>query len=414
MAELALPPDCTILAIETSCDETAAAVVRGGRTVLSNVVATQIDEHRRYGGIVPEVASRQHMLALDAVVREALAALPGGWADVHAVAATYGPGLSGALLTGLNAAKAMAWMRDLPFVGVNHIEAHIYANWLAPDEGQTTTDAVGAVAAGQRSVVAPPQFPLIALVVSGGHTLLALLEGHGRYRLLGQTRDDAAGEAFDKAARIMGLGFPGGPAIQQAAASAPGGVTLPRAWLRDSYDFSFSGLKTAVLHQVQERQNREASLPRRDDRRRADDRRPTTDHRPRTKDQSAPATPTSSEASTSTPSSVVAGPSSAPQDRFVAQLAFAFQESVVDVLVTKAADAARAHGATEVLLAGGVAANARLREELVRRSPVPVRVPALSLCTDNAAMIAAAAFYRFADGRQDGWDLDVVPNLRLA
>ncbi|HEX5692245.1 MAG TPA: tRNA (adenosine(37)-N6)-threonylcarbamoyltransferase complex transferase subunit TsaD, partial [Roseiflexaceae bacterium] len=218
-----LPDDFTILAIETSCDETAAAIVRGGREIVANVVASQIDEHRRYGGIVPEVASRQHILALSAVIDEALAQLPGGWEKIHAVAATYGPGLSGALLTGLNAAKAIAWSRDLPFVGVNHLEAHIYANWLATP---------------QNAEQALPQFPLVALVVSGGHTMLALLEGHGRYRLLGQTRDDAAGEAFDKAARIMGLGFPGGPAIQRAAGGAPSGVVLPRAWLRDSYDFS--------------------------------------------------------------------------------------------------------------------------------------------------------------------------------
>jgi N6-L-threonylcarbamoyladenine synthase len=405
-----LPEDFTILAVETSCDETAAAVVRGGQTIVSNVVASQMDEHRRYGGIVPEVASRQHILALDAVVRQALAPLPGGWADVHAVAATYGPGLSGALMTGLNAAKGMAWMRDLPFVGVNHIEAHIYANWLVPDQGPGARDQADSAAAADegrgtrdksgssrsaenlRPRTSEPRFPLVALVVSGGHTLLALLEGHGRYRLLGQTRDDAAGEAFDKAARIMGLGFPGGPAIQQAAAGAPGGVTLPRAWLRDSYDFSFSGLKTAVLHQVQGRQNREAKVAPKG-----------VERKPQGAKQAATAK------SVQPPR-----PESHSADRFIAQLAFAFQESVVDVLVTKAVEAARAFGATEVLLAGGVAANARLREELQRRSPVPVRVPPLSLCTDNAAMIAAAAFYRFADGRQDSWDLDVMPGLRLA
>lgn len=353
------PSDITILAVETSCDETAAAVVRGGRTVLSNVVASQIDEHRRYGGVVPEVASRQHILALPAVINEALAVLPGGWNDLHAVAATYGPGLSGALLTGLNAAKSLAWARELPFVGVNHIEAHIYANWLG------------------EAVV--PVFPVIALVVSGGHTLLALLEGHGRYRLLGQTRDDAAGEAFDKVARIMGLGFPGGPAVQQAAEGAPTGLTLPRAWLRDSYDFSFSGLKTAVLHQVQNRQEREAKVV--------------------TKGKGRNPNP---------------NPANTPPDSFTRQLAGAFQESVVDVLVSKAVDAARTFGATEIVLAGGVAANSRLRGELARRANVPVRYPPLSLCTDNAAMVAAAAFYRYDAGLQSDWDLDVQPNLRLA
>jgi tRNA N6-adenosine threonylcarbamoyltransferase len=413
-----LSSDFTILALETSCDETAAAVVRGGRVILSNVVASQIDEHRRYGGIVPEVASRQHILALPTVVKEAIAQLPGGWNDIQAVAATYGPGLSGALLTGLNTAKSIAWARGLPFVGVNHLEAHIYANWLKPEsvvshpEGtrlsvateaeQQTTDN------GQRTTDnGPPDFPLVALIVSGGHTILALLEAHGGYRLLGQTRDDAAGEAFDKAARIMGLGFPGGPAIERAAERAAGGVTLPRAWLRDSYDFSFSGLKTAVLHQVQGRQNRESSVAR---------------------GPSSVASGAEPQTTSNQQPIVARGPSSVasdaePQttdnrqrttDKYMAQLAYAFQESVVDVLVTKTVDAARAFSATEILLAGGVAANTRLREELARRAPVPVRCPPLALCTDNAAMIGAAAYYRFEAGRQSGWDLDVEPNLKLA
>jgi N6-L-threonylcarbamoyladenine synthase len=390
-----LSPEFTILAIETSCDETAAAIVRGGREIVANVVASQIDEHRRYGGIVPEVASRQHILAITPVVEEALARLPGGWEQIHAVAATYGPGLAGALLTGLNTAKTIAWARDLPFVGVNHIEAHIYANWLATgDRGLG-----GAKSAGPdpQPPAPEPQFPLIALVVSGGHTLLALLEDHGAYRLLGQTRDDAAGEAFDKAARIMGLGFPGGPAIQHAAERAPGGVTLPRAWLRDSYDFSFSGLKTAVLHQVQGRQNREQGVGRQADK---VTRRPGDKETGRQADKGR---------GTSSPSPQLPTP-----DKYMAQLAYAFQESVVDVLVTKAIDAARAYGATEILLAGGVAANTRLREELARRASVPVRCPAPALCTDNAAMIGAAAFFRFEAGLQSGWDLDVEPNLKLA
>ncbi len=384
----------TILAIETSCDETAAAVVRGGHQILANVVASQIEEHRRYGGVVPEVASRQHMLALTPVIREALAALPGGWNDIHAIAATYGPGLAGALMTGLNAAKAIAWGRNLPFVGVNHMEAHIYANWLNPTPTTPNTTLADTPAT-------LPQFPVVALVVSGGHTLLALLEGHGRYRILGQTRDDAAGEAFDKVARIMGLGFPGGPAIQQAAERALGGVTLPRAWLRDSYDFSFSGLKTAVLHHVREREEREARVVPRDDRRK------TKDSRPTDADTSA----RDSGAASST-KAFRARPITEP-DKFMLQLAYAFQESVVDVLVTKSIDAAKAYGATEILLAGGVAANTRLRAELTRRSPVPVRFPPIELCTDNAAMIAAAAHYRFAAGTQSGWELDVAPNLRL-
>lgn len=380
--------DLTILAIETSCDETAAAVVRGGREVLANVVASQIDEHRRYGGVVPEVASRQHILALDVVVREALQSLPNGWNGVHAIAATNGPGLSGALLTGLNAAKAMAFARNLPLIGVNHIEAHIYANWL---------DASGQEDRTPDSQPLTPEFPLVALVVSGGHTLLALLEGHGRYTLLGQTRDDAAGEAFDKSARIMGLGFPGGPAIQRAAESAPSGITLPRAWLRDSYDFSFSGLKTALLHQVQARNNREAKVG-----------------TVATKNLPHKGQGSGVRGQEPNPSFPNPDPQPLTPDKFTAQLAHAFQESVVDVLVTKTVDAARAFGATEILVAGGVAANSRLRAEMQRRAHVPVRYPPLDLCTDNAAMVAAAAFYRYESGVQSGWDLDVNPNLRLA
>jgi N6-L-threonylcarbamoyladenine synthase len=365
-----LPPDATILALETSCDETAAAVVRGGRTLLANVVASQLDEHRRYGGVVPEVASRQHILSLPPVIDEALAALPGGWDDIHAVAATYGPGLSGALLTGLNTAKAMAWQRGLPFVGVNHLEGHIYANWLVPPDATPPP--------------AEPQFPLVALVISGGHTLLALLRDHGDYTLLGQTRDDAAGEAFDKVARILGLGYPGGPAIQQAAPHGKGSASLPRAWLRDTYDFSFSGLKTAVLHKAQEHgasgESRAASGG---SGRRGRKEKPAASER-----QALPS-------------------------YVVAQIAYAFQESVVDVLATKAVQAAQQYGAREILLAGGVAANLRLREELTQRAEVPVRAPPIWLCTDNAAMIAAAAYYRFAVGVQSGWELDVVPGLRL-
>lgn len=349
-----LDQDFTILAIETSCDETAAAVVRGGRTILANVVASQLDIHQRFGGVVPEVASRQHMLSLVPVVEEALRAVPGGWAGVHAVAATRGPGLSGALLTGLNAAKAMAWQRGLPFIAVNHLEAHIYASWL------------------EHGAAGTPQFPLLALIVSGGHTLLTLLRGHGDYTLLGQTRDDAVGEAFDKVARILGLGYPGGPAIQQAALESTARMTLPRAWLRESFDFSFSGLKTAVLHRVQEQRGRQAPMPSRQQ------------------------------------------DGLLPLDRlFVAQMAHAFQESVVDVLVSKSVDAAARYHAAEIVLAGGVAANLRLREELVQRSPILVRRPALALCTDNAAMVAAAAFYRFDAGLGSDWMSDVSPSLPL-
>jgi len=329
----------SILAIETSCDETAAAVVVAGRTVVANVVASQIDLHRRYGGVVPEVASRQHILSIDEVINATLAAVPGGWSAIDAVAATYGPGLSGSLLTGLNTAKALAWARGLPFIGVNHVEAHMYAAWLESHE--------------------PPVFPSVALVVSGGHTLLAVIRDHGVAERLGGTLDDAAGEAFDKVARLLELGFPGGPAIQHHALAPTENERLPRAWLHGTYDFSFSGLKTAVLHELQAAQR---------------------------------AFPLESD----------------DLLRRKRELAHMFQESVVDILTRKAKQAVLDTGAQSLILAGGVAANARLRELLKRRISVPVHVPALTYCTDNAAMIAACAYWRPVSA---GWDLAVDPNL---
>jgi N6-L-threonylcarbamoyladenine synthase len=229
-----------VLGIETSCDETAAAVVRGGRDILSNVVASQIEIHRAYGGVVPEVASRQHVLAIVPVVERAMRDAGLGWDDLAGIAVTFGPGLAGALLVGVNHAKGLSLARGLPLVGVNHIEGHIYANWAA--------DA-------RRPRPLPERdFPLICLIVSGGHSDLLVMSGHGEYRLLGRTIDDAAGEAFDKVARILGLGYPGGPAIQKAAENGdPTAIPVPRAWLRGTLDFSFSGVKTAMLHLVEQR-----------------------------------------------------------------------------------------------------------------------------------------------------------------
>lgn len=342
-----LSPDYTILALETSCDETAAAVIRGGRTIISNEVASQMHLHERYGGVVPEVASREHILSMAPVIEAAIAPLAGGWAEIDAVACTYGPGLAGALLTGVNAAKGLAWAHGLPLVAVNHLEAHIYANWLVPS--------------GIDPVEHPdPPFPLVCLIVSGGHTALVLLRDHGDYQLLGQTRDDAAGEAFDKAARIMGLGYPGGPRVEQIARGVDTqGMRVPRAWLGDSFDFSFSGVKTHVLHTVA--------------------------------DQAAVE----------------------PDAGFTPRLAAAFQEAVVDVLVSKTVRAAEQFGARWVLLAGGVAANGPLRETLIARSPVPVRYPPIRLCTDNAAMVGAAAFFRYQQGLQHDWSLGMRPNLKV-
>ncbi len=340
-------PSRTILALETSCDETAVAVIRDGRSIVSNEVASQMHLHEKYGGVVPEVASREHILSMTPVIEAALARLEGGWEAVDAVACTYGPGLAGALITGVNVAKGLAWARGLPLIAVNHLEAHIYANWLGSASGDPAEQG-------------DPQFPLVCLIVSGGHTALALLRDHGDYRLLGQTRDDAAGEAFDKAARIMGLGYPGGPRMERLAKGVDaGGMRVPRAWLGDSYDFSFSGVKTHVLHAVQEH----------------------------------------------------AGDTNG--DGFTARLAAAFQEAVVDVLVSKTVRAAEEFDARTVLLAGGVAANGALRDTLIARSPVPVRYPPIRLCTDNAAMVGAAAYFRYDQGLQHDWSLGVKPNLKL-
>jgi N6-L-threonylcarbamoyladenine synthase len=332
-----------VLAIETSCDETAAAVVEDGRRILANIVASQADLHARYGGIVPEVASRKHLENVVPVVEAALEASHCRLSDLAALAVTYGPGLAGSLLVGLNVAKAIAMVQSLPLIGINHLESHIYANWLV--EGQE------------------PSFPLLCLVVSGGHTDMVIMKGHGRYHRLGHTLDDAAGEAFDKVARLLGLGFPGGPAIEKAAlptgrqtARGQPALRLPRARVAGPYDFSFSGLKTAVLRLVRGEMG---------------DRPPT------------PAT------------------------------AAAFQEAVVDALAAKTVRAAQENRVREILLAGGVAANSLLRQVLAQRSSLPLRVPPLSLCTDNAAMVASCAYYRLRQGQRDGLDLDVQPGLRL-
>jgi len=322
-----------VLGIETSCDETAAAVVADGCQILSNRISSQVEIHARYGGIVPEVASRQHILAIIPVVEQAMADAGVAWQDIDAIATTMGPGLAGSLLVGANAAKAIALARGLPLIGINHLEGHIYANWL--NDGD-------------------PRFPLVCLIVSGGHSDLVLMRGHGDYALLGRTRDDAAGEAFDKAARILGLGYPGGPAIQRAAEDGADTLGLPRAWLKGSHDFSFSGVKTALLRLVE------------------------------------------------------GGKVSSSADA-----AASFQAAVVDVLVAKTIMAAGEHGVKQVLLAGGVAANKSLRERLVADCPIPVLVPEPILCTDNAAMVAACGYYHLRAGETSGMDMDVVPGLKL-
>jgi N6-L-threonylcarbamoyladenine synthase len=287
------------------------------------------------------VASRQHILAIEPITRKAMDEAGVNFTELSAIAVTNGPGLAGSLLVGVNMAKAMALVRGLPLIGINHLEAHIYTNWLSDSE--------------------QPQFPLICLIVSGGHSDIVLMKEHGDYTLLGQTKDDAAGEAFDKVARTLGLGYPGGPMIEKAALTGNSATyPLPRAWLKGTDDFSFSGLKTAVLHLVESKGGVESM-----------------------------------------------------DNQTTADIAASFQESVIEVLTAKTIEAAQRHEARQILLAGGVAANMLLRETLRSKSPIPTRIPNLELCTDNAAMTAACGYFRFKSGHTDDWDLDVVPGLRI-
>ena len=340
-----------ILGIETSCDETAAGVVEDGRYLRSNIIASQVDLHSGYGGVVPEIASRQHIRDIVPVVEKAVAECGLALEEIDVIAVTYGPGLGGSLITGLNSAKAIAYSLGVPLIGVNHLEGHIYASWLT-----------------QHNPEEDPGFPLACLVASGGHTDLFLMEGHGSYELLGRTRDDAAGEAFDKAARILGLGFPGGPEIQRVSEGATGEEQLPRAWMKDTLDFSFSGVKTALLHLAQ-------------------------------KKGVYPPGNTAQQG--------------AQLDHLVREIAAAFQESVVDVIAAKLLEAAKRYGARGLVLGGGVTANTRLRQEITRRSPLPVIIPPPILCTDNGAMIAACAYFQFQRGQQYGLELDINPSLSL-
>ncbi|WP_374721775.1 tRNA (adenosine(37)-N6)-threonylcarbamoyltransferase complex transferase subunit TsaD [Peribacillus tepidiphilus] len=330
-----------ILGIETSCDETAVAVVKNGREILSNVVASQIESHKRFGGVVPEIASRHHVEQITIVLEEALKQAGISYDDIDAIAVTEGPGLVGALLIGVNAAKAISFAHGIPLVGVHHIAGHIYANRLLTEL----------------------KFPLISLVVSGGHTELVYMEEHGSFKVLGETRDDAAGEAYDKVARTLDLPYPGGPHIDRLAHEGEPTIQLPRAWLEEgSYDFSFSGLKSAVINTLH--------------------------------------------------NSVQRGENINPAD-----LAASFQESVVDVLVTKTVQAAQEYDVKQVLLAGGVAANKGLRTRLEAAfqplSHIELVIPPLKLCTDNAAMIAAAGSILFEKGKRSDLKMNANPGLEL-
>jgi N6-L-threonylcarbamoyladenine synthase len=337
-----------ILGIETSCDETAASVVENGRFIRSSIVASQAAQHAQYGGVFPEVASRMHVESIFAVVEQALSQAHAGLEAIDAVAVTRGPGLAGSLVVGMNMAKGLALASALPLIGINHLEAHLYSIWLVESEPE-------------------PQFPLLALIVSGGHTELVLMQDHLKYRRLGGTLDDAAGEAFDKVARLLGLAYPGGPAVQAAADNGdPSAFKFPRAWLEGTWDFSFSGLKTAVLREVRKRQpNLEAGV-----------------------DAPRPGLP-------------------------IADYAASFQAAVVEVLVGKTLAAAKEFRASEILVAGGVSANAALRKAFQEQAEIVVRTPPLELCTDNAAMTAAVGHRRFLAGQRDALDIDVLPTWPL-
>lgn len=356
-----------ILGIETSCDETSAAVVSDGRIIRSNVIRSQEDLHERYGGVVPELASRRHVTAIIPAIDVALQDAGLAADEIDAIAVTEGPGLAGSLLVGMNTAKALSMAWGVPLIPVNHLEGHIYSNWLTEVADDPTFQ--------------PPRFPLVCLIVSGGHTELVLMRDHGRFDVLGKTIDDAAGEAFDKGARILNLGFPGGPAIQRAAADGQlGRHPFPRAWLGDSYDFSFSGLKTALLREV-EKYRREPTRPRK--------------------------------VVSSGPFPVHEPPEYAP-NMPAADIAADFQDAIVDVLVQKTARAAVEYRAAMVVLAGGVASNSLLRRKLESALEVPLRFPEPILCTDNGAMIAGAGYYLYSRGVTASFDLDISPQLPLA
>jgi N6-L-threonylcarbamoyladenine synthase len=332
-----------ILAIETSCDETAAAVLENGGALLASTVASQMDIHARYGGVYPEVAARQHVLSILPVIEQTLAQAHLALSDINVVAATRGPGLAGSLVVGLNAAKGLALGTGLPLLGVNHLEGHIYSAWVYND-GDTPAPE--------------PQFPLMALLVSGGHTELNLMEAHLSYKHLGATLDDAAGEAFDKVARLLGLPYPGGPSVQKAAEEGdPTAFKFPRARLEGTWNFSFSGLKTAVLKECKRLEGK--SLP-------------------------------------------------------VADLAASFQAAVVDVLFNKTLNAAREFNVKQIVVGGGVSANNPLRDAFLAQTEFPVNIPRISLCTDNAAMVAAAGYFRYALGHTDGLEIDILPTWPLS
>lgn len=336
--------DVRVLGIESSCDETAAAVVENGRVIQSNVIASQVDLHAQFGGVYPELASREHVKAVHATVKEALQQAHMGLADLDGIAVTRGPGLAGSLVVGVNLAKGLALSAELPIVGVNHLEGHLYSAWLYQSGSKPTPE---------------PKFPLVALLVSGGHTELVLMRDHLQYQTLGGTSDDAAGEAFDKVARLLELGYPGGPSIQKAALQGnPRAFNFPKARLSEPWSFSFSGLKTAVLRAVEEFKSAHKTVP-------------------------------------------------------TADIAASFQAAVVGALFEKTIAAAREFEAREIIVAGGVSANKALREAFRSQTEFRVHIPHINLCTDNAAMIAAAGYRHFVVNEVSNLDFDVQANWAL-
>ena len=333
--------DIITLAVESSCDETSVAVLKNGREVLSNIISTQIETHKKFGGVVPEVASRKHIESIDEVVQEALDTANMDFKDIDHIAVTYGPGLAGALLVGLSHAKALAYTLDIPLVGVNHIEGHVSANYI------------------EHKDLKPP---FITLIVSGGHTHLVEVKDYGVYEILGRTRDDASGEAFDKIARAMGLGYPGGPIIDRLAKLGnKHAIEFPRAHMDEEYDFSFSGLKSAVLNYLNAKKMKNEEI-------------------------------------------------------IVEDVAASFQEAVVEVLSSKAIKAALDKNYKTIALAGGVACNSSLREkitEMAKEHGIDIKYPPLVLCTDNAAMIGCAGYYSYMNGRRDDMSLNAVPGLKI-
>lgn len=351
-----------ILGIESSCDETAAAVVEDGQRLLSNVVHSQIDIHAEYGGVIPEVAARSHIEVINPVIRRALDEADCSWNDIDAIAVTYAPGLVGSLLVGTLAARTLALLHDKPLYKMHHVEAHVYANFLT--DNQTNVPLT--------MPKSQPKFPMLALIVSGGHSQLVLFRNHGDYQLLGQTQDDAVGEAFDKVAKILGLPYPGGPSIATAAHRGDAKkYDFPKARLQNPYDFSFSGLKTAVLRRVQQEVGKDYTFPSHE---------------------------------------LAALLSASERDNFAAS----FQHTAVETLVDKTEKAFQKYNPASVVIAGGVAANTELRRQLAERLPVPIDYAPPALCTDNAAMIAALAYYRQAIDRPvSPFELEVIPSLSM-